>query len=55
MQMEDVVTNSRISRDYYVKNYRAILDYLYTLEEFREHLERKSAMAFLTPAMCRIT
>jgi len=34
VQMEDVVTNSRISRDYYVRNYRAILGYLYTLEEF---------------------
>jgi len=39
VQMEDVVTNSRISRDYYVKNYRAILGYLYTLEEFRSQTE----------------
>jgi len=27
VQMEDVVTNSKISRDYYIRNYRAILGY----------------------------
>jgi hypothetical protein len=45
VQMEDVVTNSRISRDYYVKNYRAILGYLYILEEFREQTERYTGIA----------
>jgi len=45
VQMEDVVTNSRISRDYYVRNYRAILGYLYTLEEFREQTEKYTGIA----------
>jgi len=45
VQVEDVVTNSRISRDYYVKNYRAILGYLYTLEEFREQTEKYMGIA----------
>jgi len=54
--MEDVVTNSRMSRDYYVKNYRAILGYLYTLEEFRKHTEKYMGFAcyFPKPEVSRI-
>jgi len=51
VRMEDVVTNSRISRDYYVKNYRAILGYLYTLEEFRKQTEKYTGIACNFPKL----
>jgi len=46
--MEDVITNSRISWDYCVKNYRAILGYLYTLEEFQEQTEKYTGMSSMS-------